>query len=138
MPAGATISSVDGLEFLDEMTWVDEGCKLWTPQRVECLRMDSLEPGDTEEWTFHVQLDADAPSGELGVAALKYDAYAEDYELETVLTVTGSGDDDSGAAAGGDGEELPDTGTSSTTVTLVALGLVLAGGAAMTLRSRRA
>lgn len=135
VPAGATISSVDGLEILDEMTWVDEGCKLWTPQRVECLRLDSLAPGDTEEWTFQVRLDSDASAGELGVAAMNYDAWAEDYATETVLTVTEAGDDDGGA--GGDGEELPDTGTSSTTVALVAMGLVLAGAAAMMLRSRR-
>nr|WP_246401561.1 LPXTG cell wall anchor domain-containing protein [Jiangella mangrovi] len=103
--------------------------------------MDTLAPGDTEEWTFRVQLDSDAPAGELGVAAGKYDAHAEDYAFETVVTVAGAGDDDGSGdhdGSGGDGEELPDTGTSSTTVTLLALGLVLAGGAAMTLRARRA
>ncbi|WP_233552777.1 LPXTG cell wall anchor domain-containing protein, partial [Jiangella rhizosphaerae] len=53
-----------------------------------------------------------------------------------------TGDDDGGAAGGGagghDGEELPDTGTSSTTVALTALGLLLAGGAVLALRARRA
>ncbi|WP_158564379.1 LPXTG cell wall anchor domain-containing protein [Jiangella anatolica] len=133
VPAGATIASVEGLEILDEMTWVDDGCVLWTPQQVECIRGAALAPGDTEEWTFRVQLDTDAPAGELGVAALTYNAWGEDFEAETVVTVTGG----SGDETGGDGEELPNTGTDSTTVAVAAFGLLLAGAAAMALRARR-
>ncbi|TDC52575.1 LPXTG cell wall anchor domain-containing protein [Jiangella ureilytica] len=132
VPAGATITGVEGLDVLDEMTWVDEGCVQPTPQEASCLRLDSLAPGDVEEWTFQVRLDDDAPVGELGVAALHYEGYSEDYEAETVVTVTGAGDD-----TGGDGEELPDTGTSSTTVALAAMGLLLTG-AVVALRARRA
>ncbi len=82
-----------------------------------------------------MQLDDDAAAGELGVAQLTYRGGDELYEAEAVVTVTAGG----GTASGDDdGEDLPDTGTSSTTVALAALGLLLAGAAAMTLRARRA
>ncbi|RIQ20529.1 LPXTG cell wall anchor domain-containing protein [Jiangella rhizosphaerae] len=182
VPAGATVVGVNGFavgEIPPEL-----GCLQESPRQISCTRDTVIVPGDTEELTFQVRLDDDAPAGELGVATLTDSGYGGTYETQTVVTVTAAdgaetgdddggaagggagghdgeelpdtgtssttvaadgaetGDDDGGAAGGGagghDGEELPDTGTSSTTVALTALGLLLAGGAVLALRARRA
>jgi LPXTG-motif cell wall-anchored protein len=136
VPAGAVVVGVEGFEF-DEIP-PELGCLLQAPQQVSCMRDAMILPGDTEQLTFQVRLDDDAPVGELGIATLTDSGYGGTYETETVVTVTapgsGPGDDD---GSGGDGEELPDTGTSSGTVVLAAMGLLLAG-AVVTLRARRA
>lgn len=74
-------------------------------------------------------IDFHPATGELGLAALTYRGGDEFYETETVVTV---------ASSGGDGEELPDTGTPSTTVALLALGVMAAGAGVLAPRARRA
>lgn len=134
VPAGVTIVDVPGYELVDEITPPDSGCVLETPRRVTCYR-DVIETGNGDLMPFELRFDADLPVGELGVATLSSTGYGGEYHGEIVMSVH---DGDDGAASGDDdGEELPDTGTSSTTVALAALGLVLAGGAAMALRARR-
>jgi LPXTG-motif cell wall-anchored protein len=127
VPAGATVVGVAGYE-VGEIP-PELGCVQETPQQISCTRDAMIAPGETEQLTFQVRLDDDAPVGELGIATLTDSGYGGTYDAETVVTVTGAGDDD--------GEELPDTGTSSTTVAVAALGLLLAG-AVVTLRARRA
>ncbi|SDU71643.1 LPXTG cell wall anchor domain-containing protein [Jiangella alkaliphila] len=140
VPDGVTIVDVLGYDVVDEITPPESGCVLETPRRAACYR-DVIETGNGDIMQFELRLDADLPVGELGVATLTSTGHGGEYDGEILMSIYDLGDDGGATGAdddGGDGEELPDTGTSSTTVALAALGLMLAGAAAMTLRARRA
>ncbi len=157
VPEGATVVGIVGQEIVDGTERPDEGCALVTPQRLECHTNATLVAYDgVSEATVEIRIDDDAPAGELGVATLRIEGdNAGSGGAETVVTVVddGSGDDgaenggaesgddggaESGTESGGDGDDLPDTGAGSTTLALVTAGMLLLGGAAIALRSRRA
>ena len=166
VPDGATIAGVTGLDLVDGAERPDEGCALVTPQRLECHTEQTLVAYDGYlELIVQVRFDDDAPAGELGVATIRVagDQGGDDTvdTAEAPLTVTAGGgaetggdngsetggDATGGTEAGGDGGELPNTGSpggelpetgAARLPVLLAGAVLLAGGGALLLRTRRA